>query len=138
MDDVYYLLLNALPTLLMLVALVVIGVVFAPKAGPARGRLWAGLIVLMVNAALSAGWNLAWIYIVRSVEAGQSLGIVSWISSFLFTALLVLGVALLASAVVMARTPVVGYPLGDPGAPPQAGTYGGYPSTDTSPYQRPQ
>lgn len=112
---------------LIIAALVVIGVVLAPRAGAGRGRMWAGLTVLIVVQVLSPIWQLTWVQIIAATSGPGRITTISamQVGYAIFSGLLSLvGIALLASAATIGRDQ--GFvPPAYPGAPP--GSAGGSP-----------
>jgi hypothetical protein len=112
-----------LPTL-AIVALVVIGVAFGPRAGAAKGRMWLGLGLIIAVQALSAIWAIAYIQLASSIGF-RFFGPVNALWSIVSLALLVAGVGVLVSAVVIGQRSSLGYlDPSRPGAPPVAGYQG--------------
>jgi len=124
-----------LPTL-AIVALVVIGVAFAPRAGAAKGRMWLGLSLVIAVQALSAFWTVAYFQLASNIGF-SSFGLVSALWSVFSLVLLVAGVGVLASAVALSQRSSLGsLDPGRQGAPPVAGYQGtGYPATSQHGYQ---
>lgn len=118
-----------LPTL-AIVALVVIGVAFGPRAGAAKARMWLGLGLIIAVQALSAIWSIAFIQLASSIGF-RFFGPVNALWSIVSLTLLVTGVGVLVSAVVIGQRSSLGYlDPSRPGAPPlasyQGHHYGGY------------
>jgi hypothetical protein len=113
-------LLNVLPGLLVVVALIVLGVVFGPRAGAARGRMWAGIGVLTLAEVTSVVWSLLFPYLYDLVESAAGYGVLASVYGVARTVVYLVGVALLVSAVALGRQETVGYSPDPnrPGAPP--------------------
>lgn len=130
--------LSTVPTLLIAAALVIVGVAIGPKVGPAKGRMWTGLAILVVGQLLSAIWVAASVGLATSGNYSMlsSLGgVFRVVSGIVFVS----GVAVLASAIVVGQRSGFGsLDPSQPGAAPMG--YGGYPAPTTdagSPYVRP-
>lgn len=129
---------NLIVPLLSIVALVVIGVVFGPRAGAGRGRLGAALILLVVVQLLSGGFAVALPFLAHEAESVASVGLISGLFTLLTSIGFVAAVALLASAVALAARHPGGLDLSNPGAPPSGYTGTGYPPAGGgSPYVNP-
>lgn len=121
---------NLLPGLLVVAVLIALGAVFGPRAGAARGRLWAGLGVLVVTEVTSIVWTLAFPYLYDLFDSASDYGALAAVYGIVRTVLYLLGVALIVSAVVLGRQHGSGYSLDPnrPGAPPTGyGTTTPYP-----------
>ncbi|GAB2602720.1 hypothetical protein [Pseudactinotalea suaedae] len=115
--------------LLTVVAIVIIGVVTAPKAGPAKGRMWLGLGLLLAGSLVGLVWQALLVLpaFFRSVydSAGViGFGAINTVIAVITGGLFVAGVAVLASAITLTNQ-VGGYldPT-RPGAPPISGHQG--------------
>jgi hypothetical protein len=126
-------------------ALAVIGTVMAPKAGAARGRLWLGIGLMLAGAVVSLLWSFAYPSMLGGPGFNASTyGMIAAAINILSTLLSLAGVAVLASAATVGRSPVGPVDPSRPGAPPSGyGTTGyqgtGYPpGSQQTPPQGPQ
>lgn len=108
--------------LLMAAALVVTGVLLAPRAGEARGRMWTGLAILIAVQVLSPIWQLLWVQIIEATTGPgriATIGAMQMGYSILAGLLTLAGIVVLATAVTMGRDRTFGYAAPPvPGAPP--------------------
>lgn len=115
-----HLLTAMLPQLLLAIGFGVIGAVLAPKAGPGRSRMWAGLVVLIAGAVVGMLhqliFQIAPMFYARIGTMG--FGVVSLLGSVVSLALSLVGVGLLAHAVTIGRVSAAQLDPNNPGAPP--------------------
>lgn len=122
------------------IALVIIGVVMAPKAGPARGRMWLGLVLMLAGSIISLIWQALLVQhqvweAMRSSLGVAGFGVISGVIGIVSSALFIAGVAVLASAVVMGRQPIGSLDPNRPGAAPTSYQGTGYPTTGQKPHE---
>lgn len=125
----------AIGPLLIIAGLVVIGAVVSARAQAGRGRLWAGLGVLIVVQLL----QLAGIYLLPEIayRTMSSLTALSTGYGILSGIGFLLGVGLVASAAAAGRRPMGHLDPTQPGAPPRYDGVG-YPPVGGTPEQPPQ
>ena len=117
-------------SILVMAAFAVIGVVWAPKAGRAKGRIWLGLVLLIVSAFLGLVWQAVLTLFVPSIYdslgGAAGVGLVSGVTSIITSGLSIAGVAVIVSAVALNQQPTGYLDPTQPGTPP-VGQYGGNP-----------
>lgn len=117
------------------IALVIIGVVMAPKAGPARGRMWLGLVLMLAGSIIGLIWQALLTLpaffgsIYDNLGGPAGFGVVSAIIGVITSAFYIAGVAVLASAVVLGRQMIGSLDPNRPGAAPTAYQGTGYPTS---------
>lgn len=129
-----YVLFNLVP----IVGAIIIGAVMAPKAGPAKGKMWLGLGMIVASAALSLIWQallvVPWMHTVMwDAAGGRAYMMMGSGISLINTVLLLLGIYFLCAAVVMGRTATTYLDPSRPGAPPSTHPSGGYQGTGYPP-----
>ncbi|WP_156253868.1 hypothetical protein [Pseudactinotalea terrae] len=121
----YALIFNLIP----IVGALVIGAVMAPKAGPAKGKMWLGLALIVAGAVLSLIWQAVLIApVLHSMMWDRGVMGISVISggiALVNTVLLLLGLYFLCAAVVMGRSGAAYLDPSRPGAPPSTYPAGG-------------
>ncbi|WP_420115215.1 hypothetical protein [Pseudactinotalea sp.] len=122
------------------IALVIIGVVMAPKAGPARGRMWLGLVLMLVGSVIGLIWQAAltmpqFFHSMIDSLGHPAFGAISAVISVITSGFFIAGVAVLASAVVLGRHAVGSLDPNRPGAAPTTYQGTGYPTTGQKPHE---
>jgi len=118
---------------LTVVAIVIIGVVTAPKAGPAKGRMWLGLSLLLAGSLIGLLWQTllvlpAFFHSIYDTAGGRGFGVISSVVAVITGGLFVAGVAVLASASTLNNYAGGYLDPNRPGAPPMSGDpRAGYP-----------
>lgn len=129
-----YVIFNLIPV----VGAIIIGAVMAPKAGPAKGKMWLGLGLIVASSVLSLIWQalmiLPWMHTVMwDAAGGMGYSIIAGGISVINTVLLLLGLYFLCAAVVMGRSGAAYLDPSRPGAPPSTYPNGGYQGTGYPP-----
>lgn len=115
----------------VIAGLVVIGAVFSRRAGAASGRIWAGIVIVIVLQLLGP----LWVLIIPSLfDSAVSFGLVSSIYGIVTSLATLAAIAVLASAATVGRAQGAGYlDPSRPGAPPSTYPSGGYQGTGYPP-----